>query len=701
MFRKSLMALLACGLAWGLESFEKLSVGGITSGGLEYGSLSADAGAAEIFKKARTGSQSLRIQGGANKRVSIKLSAPLEKDARCTFWLERWTKKDPFSVKLVAVTAEGEKQIRELKGLGVGGFHHKIDITLPGGTTELKLIADTPEKTGVLIDDFSLMIGKMKLGEVKVHNPGVWPLMKRAKFNPAFKINVQTEGAEDAKIIEKLELTLDKPGQVAKVTLRSGSADGVNFKNSIEYGSAAPDKDGKVVIESTTGLEGGENILWLDVEPSKSSIIGSTVTFSGLKLSVDGKVIEPEMAPVTQRIGIMLAFPGDKVGQLQGDARDCAAFRIPGLIQTRKGTLLGVFDARYDNEVDLCRDIDVAVVRSTDGGQTWSLPTVNMDSGPGMDNGCGDPCILQDNKGRIWMQALACHFAPGARAINASGTGTAVNKTGQWEMVYSDDEGKTWSEIMNVTEQVKKDEWHLILAGPGNGICKKDGTIVFPAQIWQHNATPNCRSTICYSADGGKTWKMGTGVPAKTSECQVVELQDGSLMLNCRNEAYGGKRIVYVTKDMGETWEAHESNSKTLNDPTCQASLVTVDSKKYGRLLLFSNPWIHGRSNMSIRASRDEGVTWSDGVLYDARGCMGYSCIAMTDPDHVGIIYETCHKNGETDYRGIGFIRLPLQTIVTGEEAEVKAPVTASDDKKAKKAKKTKKGKNSKKKKKA
>ena len=88
-------------------------------------------------------------------------------------------------------------------------------------------------------------------------------------------------------------------------------------------------------------------------------------------------------------------------------------------------------------------------------------------------------------------------------------------------------------------------------------------------------------------------------------------------------------------------------------------------------------------------------------MLYDARGCMGYSCIAMTDPDHVGIIYETCHKNGETDYRGIGFIRLPLQTIVTGEEAEVKAPVTASDDKKAKKAKKTKKGKNSKKKKKA
>lgn len=694
MYKSFIIALLASGLAIGAESFEKLPAGAVTSGATEYGTLSAGAGHAEIYKKARTGSQSLRLLGGEGKQVDMKLNSPLEKDVRCTFWVERWTKKDPFSVRLVALTAAGEKEIKELKGFGSGGFHNKVDINLPAGTQALRLVSSTPEGTGVLIDDWTLMMGKMKLGDVSVHNPGVWPLMKRATFNPAFKVSVQTEGSEDAKVMERLELTVDKPGQVAKVTLRSGSANGMDFKDSIEYGSAVPGKGGKVVIKSEKGLEGGENHLWLDVEPSEEAIIGSKVTFSDVKLSIGGKKIEPQMEPVTQRIGIMLGFPGDKVAQQQGAARDCAAFRIPGLIQTKKGTLIGCFDARYDNEVDLCRDIDVAMVRSTDGGQTWTLPEVNMDSGPGMANGCGDPCILQDKKGRIWMQALACHFAPGARAINASGTGTSPDKTGQWEMVYSDNEGKTWSKIVNVTDQVKKDEWHLILAGPGNGICTREGVIVFPAQIWQHGADPVCRSTICYSADGGRTWKMGNGIPAKTSECQVVELEDGSLMLNCRNEAYQGKRIVYITKDLGETWEAHESNNKTLNDPTCQASLVAVETKKYGRLLLFSNPWIHGRSNMSIRASQDEGKTWSQGVLYDVRGCMGYSCIAMTDPEHVGIIYETCHKNGETDYRGIGFIRIPLETIVTGEEVEVKAAVPAGE----KGARKGKKGKKKKKK---
>ena len=688
MYKTFLFSLLTAGLAIGAESFEQLPNGDLTSGAFEYGQLSAEPGNVEIYNKARTGSKSLRIKGGAGRSVTMKFSSPMEKDVRSTFWLERWTKKDPFCVKVLAVTGSGEKEIKEIKGLGSGGFNHKIEMVLPKGTKALRMVADTPDASGVMIDDFMLMIGKMKLGEVKAHNPGVWPVMKRAKFNPVVKLSVQTEGAEDALVVDRLEVTVDNPDQVAKVTLRSGSANGMDFKNSVEYGSAEPGKNGKVVIKSTQGLDGGDNTLWLDVTPSDASIIGSTFSLSGLKVSVGGKQLEPEMEPVTQRIGIMLAFPGDKVGQKEGADRDCAAFRIPGLIRTSKGSLIGVFDARYDNEVDLCRDIDVAAVRSTDGGQTWTMPSVNMDSGPGMANGCGDPCILQDKKGRIWMQALACHFAPGARAINASGTGTDPSRTGQWEMVYSDDDGKTWSAIKNVTEQVKKDEWTLILAGPGNGICTSKGHIVFPAQIWQNGANPVCRSCICYSKDGGKTWKMSEGVPAKTSECQVVELSDGSLMLNCRNENYGGKRYVFVTKDMGETWTEHETNTKTLNDPTCQASLIAVDTEKYGRLLLFSNPWIHGRSNMSVRASRDDGKTWGEGLLYDARGCAGYSCLALTDPDHVGVIYETFHTNGDTNYRGIGFLRLPLKTIVTGEEAEVKAAKPGKGDKKGGKGKK-------------
>ena len=128
---------------------------------------------------------------------------------------------------------------------------------------------------------------------------------------------------------------------------------------------------------------------------------------------------------------------------------------------------------------------------------------------------------------------------------------------------------------------------------------------------------------------------------------------------------------------------------------------LTSGEVEYGQLSADAgHAEIHGKARsgeMIVRASRDDGQTWNEGIMYDKRRCMGYSCIAMTDPDHVGIIYETCHTNGKTGARGIGFIRIPIETIVTGKE--VSEP--AADDNKVKKSGKTKKGSKKKKKKKS
>lgn len=674
MLKHSIICAAACGLALATESFEDLPQGAIAEGEVHYGALSAEKGHAEIMLgKGRTGDKALRLAGGDNRQAEIVLDVPLAKEAPCDFWLQRWTRAEPFEFSFSAVTPEGVKPLFKETKMGVGGYHKHVQVHLPAGATAVRFACTSPDKTGALVDDFAIHSGPMAIKSVSSVNPGAYPLLKRARINPAFAVHVQATGSESPLALDSVQFKLDSPESVESVTLRSGNAEGTNFRGSTVYGTAKPAADGTVNIACGKPLAHGNTWLWADVQLADKAKVGGKVAFSQISAKVGGKSYdlsaEAGAKPVTQRIGYLLSVPGENVGQLDGTQRPCVAFRIPGMIRTDKGTLVGVFDARYRHAGDLCADIDVAMVRSTDGGQTWSLPTVAMDAGPGDANGCGDPCIVQDRNGRIWVQALSCHFKGGA-SLGVSKKGFDPASTGQWEMTYSDDDGKTWAKThVNPTNEIKKDEWHCILAGPGNGITMADGTIVFPAQIWQRDAKINCMSTICYSKDGGKTWKYGAGVPHRTSECQAVQLRDGSLMLNCRNEARSGRRVVYVTKDLGETWEPHETNLEALEEPTCQASLIKAavpKARTTGRvsILLFSNPKsMRGRNHMTVRYSANDGKSWSEGLEYDARGCWGYSCITPIDKDHIGVMYEAPHVSEQSEMHGIGFVILPIEEV--------------------------------------
>ena len=332
---------------------------------------------------------------------------------------------------------------------------------------------------------------------------------------------------------------------------------------------------------------------------------------------------------------------------------DCHTFRIPAMATTNQGTLLAVYDMRYNSRRDLQGHMDIGLSRSTDGGETWARPVPIMDMKkfgglPEDQNGCSDPNILVDRKtGEILVSAVWTHGKPGTHQWVGKGSepGHSIHKSSQFMMVRSKDDGLTWSEPENWTKRLKDPKWCLFAPAPGNGINLMDGTLVMPTQGRDASGLPF--SNFMWSKDHGKSWTLSSPGRDNTTECSVAELKDGSLMLNIRDnrnrkdKSKTNGRAVSVTKDMGKTWKVHSSDHGALPEPVCMASLISHDLKDGRRVLFFSNPNSkYKREKMTVRMSLDQGKTWPKSILLDQKGG-AYSSLAMVDDRTLGILYES------------------------------------------------------------
>ena len=423
---------------------------------------------------------------------------------------------------------------------------------------------------------------------------------------------------------------------------RPGATLAANPSYSIKCAEVGPSE--KVVLRGNYNLFPGVNFFWISLQMKTDASLHTKIVSDLRAVKVDGKelyckFISPK--DITHRMAVGVRHAGND---------GSASFRIPGLVTTNKGTLLGVYDVRYNSSVDLQEYVDVGLSRSTDGGKSWEKMRLPLSFGeygglPKAQNGVGDPSILVDTQtNTVWVVAAWTHGMGNQRAWWSSHPGMDINHTAQLVLAKSTDDGKTWSKPINITEQVKDPSWYFLLQGPGRGITMSDGTLVFPTQFIDSTRIPN--AGIMYSKDRGKTWKMHNMARTNTTEAQVAEIEPGVLMLNMRDNR-GGSRAIAITKDLGKTWTEHPSSRKALQEPVCMASLIHVDAKDNvlnKDLLLFSNPdTTKGRNHITIKASLDKGLTWlpEHQIMLDEAEGWGYSCLTMIDKETIGILYES------------------------------------------------------------
>lgn len=483
------------------------------------------------------------------------------------------------------------------------------------------------------------------------YSPAV-PVLKGLETNPVVRIVVSIPEGHSAQKYRYMDVLLaaDAIADLQHVDVYLTGAE--HFTPSRKIGTALP-RNGAFRIPVEADLQPGVHFFWLSVTLNGNAGIGSHLELRSTALQdIEGKslLIDPGKSFYKKRTGAALRRAGD-------DGVD--TYRIPGIVRTDQGTLLAVYDIRYNNSRDLPGNIDVGLSRSTDGGRSWEPMRKIMDMGePHENNGVGDPAILFDPVTRtIFVVAL---WSKGNRSIAGSLPGISPDSTGQLVIASSTDDGLHWTRPESITPQVKDPGWHLFFNGPGNGIAMRDGKLVFAAQYWDEKRMPH--SSIIYSNDHGRNWQgLIRGPKSNTTESQVVETVPGTLMLNMRDNR-GSFRSVATTADLGRTWTEHSSSFSALPDPVCMGSLIKTKVNVGGKMqevLFFSNPnTSSGRYNITVKASLDLGETWSPAnqLLVDERNCYGYSSLVPIDENHIGLLYEGTKE--------LYFVRLRIAEII-------------------------------------
>ncbi len=330
-------------------------------------------------------------------------------------------------------------------------------------------------------------------------------------------------------------------------------------------------------------------------------------------------------------------------------------YRIPAIVKAPNGELLAFAEGRVTDCGDF-GDVEIVLRTSTDNGKTWGPVSRAADYGPFQ---VGNPAPVFDltdpqyPNGRLFLV-----YNTGTVSEADVRAGKAIREV--W-YVASTDNGKSWSEPVNITTQVNRpnkpdmnpayrfyEDWRSYANTPGHALQLNQGAHkgrIFVAA--NHSAGPpqpqfrDYRAHGFYSDDHGKTWQLSNTIMYPGgNESTAAETADGGILMNIRNQSGDVKnRLLAYSPNAGESWEAVRV-AQDLPDPVNEGSMINYRTGDGKNVLLFSNANSQTkREKMTVRVSQDDGKSWSAGKEIYA-GSSAYSDLVVQQNGHIGLLYE-------------------------------------------------------------
>jgi hypothetical protein len=310
----------------------------------------------------------------------------------------------------------------------------------------------------------------------------------------------------------------------------------------------------------------------------------------------------------TAVVSSMLAAPRARVTDLRTISLQPEFYHgWPTLIRSKTGDLLLVYSGGRDAHV--CPFGRVDLMRSRDGGKSWSWPETLMDS------------AIDDRDAGI------CETASGALLVT---TFTSLTYESRMKNLTPEQQAR-WDAVQRRISAVQRrqllDTWMLRstdgaltwstpfrvpLNSPHGPTVLSGGRLLYAGkQLWE----PGAKVGVCESTDDGKSWRWLSDIPSRPGdgvkeyhELHAVEAANGHIIVHIRNHnpRNNGETLQSESTDGGRTW----SVPRSIGVWGLPSYLLRL---RDGRLLMtygYRRPPFGNQA----RISADHGQTWSEPV---------------------------------------------------------------------------------------